>query len=89
MIMLYSDYSENGVITSCIPMIKRAEKKLISAVILTVLISQFTLSAVGYKHSHKSCLVLFLLLYNIVHHYVSVLSSQNPYYYTDMNLVYL
>jgi hypothetical protein len=32
MIMLYSDYSENGVITSCIPTIKRAEKKLVSAV---------------------------------------------------------
>ena len=33
MIMLYSDYSENGVITSCIPTIKRTEKKLVSAVI--------------------------------------------------------
>jgi hypothetical protein len=32
MIMLYSDYSENGVITSCIPTIKRTEKKLVSAV---------------------------------------------------------
>jgi len=32
MIMLYLDYSENGVITSCIPMIKHAEKKLVSAV---------------------------------------------------------
>jgi hypothetical protein len=32
MIMLYSDYSENGVITSCIPTIKCTEKKLVSAV---------------------------------------------------------
>ena len=32
MIMLYSDYSKNGVITSCIPTIKRTEKKLVSAV---------------------------------------------------------
>jgi hypothetical protein len=31
-IMLYSDYLENDVITSCIPMVKRAEKKFISAV---------------------------------------------------------
>ena len=32
MIMLYSDYSENGVITSYIPTIKHTEKKLVSAV---------------------------------------------------------
>jgi hypothetical protein len=30
--MPYSDYSENGVITSCIPTIKRAENNLVSAV---------------------------------------------------------
>ena len=56
---------------------------------LTVLISQLALLAVGYKHGCKSCLILFLLLYNIMHHYVSVLSSQNLYYYIDMKLVYL
>ena len=31
-IMPYLDYSENNVITSCIPMVKRAEKKHVSAV---------------------------------------------------------
>jgi hypothetical protein len=31
-IMLYSDYWENDVITSCIPMVKHAEKKFVSAV---------------------------------------------------------
>jgi len=32
-IMLYSDYWENDVITSCIPTVKHAEKKFISTVI--------------------------------------------------------
>jgi hypothetical protein len=32
MIMPYLDYSENGVITSCIPTVKCAENKLVSAV---------------------------------------------------------
>ncbi len=32
-IMPHLDYSENGVITSCIPTVKRAENKLVSAVI--------------------------------------------------------
>jgi len=36
--MLYSDYSENGVITSCIPTIKRTEKKLISTVNANVVV---------------------------------------------------
>jgi len=31
-IMPYLDYSENNVITSCIPTVKRAEKKHVSAV---------------------------------------------------------
>ena len=34
-IMLYSDYWENDVITSCIPMVKHVEKKFVSAVIVT------------------------------------------------------
>ena len=60
-IMLYSDYLENDVITSCIPTVKRAEKKFVSAVNVAASTLQgdsYTLFLVPLSGARAHCLQL-------------------------------
>ena len=50
-IMLYSDYLENDVITSCIPTVKCAEKKFVSAVIGMGI--PWGASCITYTYTHR------------------------------------